>query len=90
MVRPKGVVETERGNWRVVEGTVSLVEVLRACTPLDGVEGWTAGRVVSWAVLGLADRLAGDPGRSEAERALIRERASVLREALEREKPAGQ
>lgn len=88
MPRPKGVVETERGNWRVVAGTVSLVEALKACTPPSGVGEWTAGRVVSWAVLRQAEQFAQDAS-SEAERALIKERAAVLRDALEKERTEG-
>lgn len=88
MVRPRGVIETERGNWRVPEGTNALVDALKAAGPPAEAGEWTAGRVIAWAVLALADQVAGDETCSPAERALITERAAVLRETLRREADA--
>lgn len=88
MPRPKTVIDMERSGWRVPEGTTSLVAAIKTAGPPQGAGEWTEGRVVAWAVLALAEQMGNDEQRSVAERALIRERAAILRATLNREAEA--
>ncbi|MFZ5815612.1 MAG: hypothetical protein ACOY93_09980 [Bacillota bacterium] len=76
---------TEKIAWNVPEGTKSLVKLIATVLPSD----WTEGQIVSWAVHQLAEGLIRGEKEgivlTQAERALLQERAERLYDVMEKQ-----